>query len=538
MYHKYRWYYDAKAKAKPLELYSHCLLLNPLLTSQSDFASKHLQVCLPLYRVEKVLTNANYIIRKVGTLFTQCVHRIRIRPITPQFPVDDLPDVSPEQFLPDPNLGKFRSEPSLFDQHIDHTAHETAFVPHVGLSPKNPSATLSLAFQHNRAPLHPPGPLPVAPPPPAVPAPVPHIQQGGDTNSETDLSSDNESIDNSPVPENSPSDNNTFWPEMFSDTDTIPYGNSQTIDTPESPTDSNTSNITIPYYEGADEPFPLYLQEQPETGPSATLEPSKPPKQKRRVRFQSSTPPDRRQPTAHSQSTQARHLLIQAQRQKTPAHSVQPQTRQQKRSMLQKILSRNRQKLSHPVAESSDEYEDLPSVDDVIRRHNESAGHGRSTRTKYHDPQINVVNGPPSISFQRRNLLSVTSSIGHCVSVDLAMRKGIAHQICRNNPGLYKMQKAMAGRTHPGSLIAYRDYDNDRWIYNLVTKYQCYDKPSYANLHASLNRMRLHAEANAVSHIYIPKLGSGFDRLQFPIVYNIIKLVFERTAIKLTIFCL
>ena len=150
MYHKYRWYYDAKAKAKPLELYSHCLLLNPLLTSQSDFASKHLQVWLPLYRVEKVLTKANYIIRKVGTLFTQCVHRIRIRPITPQFPVDDLPDVSPEQFLPDPNLGKFRSEPSLFDQHIDHTEHETAFVPHVGLSPKNPSATLSLAFQHNR----------------------------------------------------------------------------------------------------------------------------------------------------------------------------------------------------------------------------------------------------------------------------------------------------------------------------------------------------------------------------------------------------
>ena len=194
--------------------------------------------------------------------------------------------------------------------------------------------------------------------------------------------------------------------------------------------------------------------------------------------------------------------------------------------------------MSHPVVESSDEYEDLPSVDDVIRRHNELAGHGRSTKTKHHDPQINVVKGPPRISFQRRDLLTVQSSIGHCVSADLAMRKGIAREICMHNPGLYKMQNDMAGSTDPGSLIAYRDHANDRWIYNLVTKYRCYDKPSYASIHESLNKMRLHAEANAVPHIYIPKLGSGYDQLHFPIVYSIIKSVFERTAIKLTICCL
>ena len=29
MYHKYRSYYDDKAEAKPLELFSYCLLLNP-----------------------------------------------------------------------------------------------------------------------------------------------------------------------------------------------------------------------------------------------------------------------------------------------------------------------------------------------------------------------------------------------------------------------------------------------------------------------------------------------------------------------------
>ena len=39
-YHKYRTYYDIKAAAKPLVQKQHCLLLNPSLLTQSDFAAK------------------------------------------------------------------------------------------------------------------------------------------------------------------------------------------------------------------------------------------------------------------------------------------------------------------------------------------------------------------------------------------------------------------------------------------------------------------------------------------------------------------
>ena len=52
-YHQYRNYYDTKAEAKPLELHSFCLLLNPKLMNQSDFGSKSMHVWLPLYRVER-----------------------------------------------------------------------------------------------------------------------------------------------------------------------------------------------------------------------------------------------------------------------------------------------------------------------------------------------------------------------------------------------------------------------------------------------------------------------------------------------------
>ena len=83
-YNKYRHFYDQKASAAPLKKHSFCLLLNPNLSNTNHHMGKSLTKWLFLYRVESVLTNSNYIVRKVGTNYTQCVHRIRLRPITPQ----------------------------------------------------------------------------------------------------------------------------------------------------------------------------------------------------------------------------------------------------------------------------------------------------------------------------------------------------------------------------------------------------------------------------------------------------------------------
>ena len=115
-YNKYRAYYDCKAEAKPLALFSYCLLLNPKLMTQSDFASKSLPIWLLLYRIEKILTNSNYIIHKVGTTCTQCVLRNRLRPVTPQGGIDDLMVNNFENFQREPSLGHYRGEPALFDE--------------------------------------------------------------------------------------------------------------------------------------------------------------------------------------------------------------------------------------------------------------------------------------------------------------------------------------------------------------------------------------------------------------------------------------
>ena len=115
--HRYRNYYDRKSSAKPLQLHSYCLLLNPKLTAQNQFASKSVQMWLPLYRVEKVLTDSNYIIRKVGTHFTQCVHRIRLKPFKPQDAIEDINPIQPQDFRPDLSGKNDKREPEFFSRY-------------------------------------------------------------------------------------------------------------------------------------------------------------------------------------------------------------------------------------------------------------------------------------------------------------------------------------------------------------------------------------------------------------------------------------
>ena len=164
MYNKYRAYYDSKAEAKPLALFSYCFLLNPKLMTQSDFASKSLPVWLPLYRIEKILTNSNYIIRKVGTNYTQCVHQIRLRPVTPQGRIDDLTAVNFENFQRDPSLGHYRGEPT-FDESVPLLEPPTTVVATQNVTEDPPPVTVSLRFPIASAPV----PVGLA----AAPAPIP-----------------------------------------------------------------------------------------------------------------------------------------------------------------------------------------------------------------------------------------------------------------------------------------------------------------------------------------------------------------------------
>ena len=89
-YHKYKMYYDRKARAQVLKANEFVFLLDPKYdsqTSKEEFKTFHWK---GPYKVMKVLSDSNYIIRKVGTHQTQCVHRMRPRLFKPEFPIDDI----------------------------------------------------------------------------------------------------------------------------------------------------------------------------------------------------------------------------------------------------------------------------------------------------------------------------------------------------------------------------------------------------------------------------------------------------------------
>ena len=89
-YYKYKAYYDRKAKAKPLKVNDLVFLLDPKYDSQGceeEFKTFHWK---GPFKVMKILSDNNYIIRKVGTFKTQCVHRIRLKTFKPEFPVKEV----------------------------------------------------------------------------------------------------------------------------------------------------------------------------------------------------------------------------------------------------------------------------------------------------------------------------------------------------------------------------------------------------------------------------------------------------------------
>ena len=62
----------------------------------------------------KVLSDSNYIIRKVGTFKTQCVHRIRLKIFKPEFPVEDV-DISNQPVYAETDLTE---DSDIFDSHF------------------------------------------------------------------------------------------------------------------------------------------------------------------------------------------------------------------------------------------------------------------------------------------------------------------------------------------------------------------------------------------------------------------------------------
>ena len=91
-YLKYKDYYDRKAKAAPLKAKDYCFVLQPKADSQaSKIPFKEYRWIGP-FVVQTVLSNDNYIVRRLNTNKTQIPHRIRLKKFVPNAPLEDKYD--------------------------------------------------------------------------------------------------------------------------------------------------------------------------------------------------------------------------------------------------------------------------------------------------------------------------------------------------------------------------------------------------------------------------------------------------------------
>ena len=124
-------------------------------------------------------------------------------------------------------------------------------------------------------------------------------------------------------------------------------------------------------------------------------------------------------------------------------------------------------------------------------------------------------------------------SLGHCVSKDFFMRKGIAKDFRKKFRRVeeLKSQNIMVGGV---AILKHQG----RFLYYLVTKEKYNDEPTYGDLQKSLLSMKCHALKHNVSAINLPKIGCGLDGLHWPTVSNMLKDTFFGTEIMITVYIL
>jgi len=132
---------------------------------------------------------------------------------------------------------------------------------------------------------------------------------------------------------------------------------------------------------------------------------------------------------------------------------------------------------------------------------------------------------------EHKDLFSVDTkkySVAHCISSDCKMGAGIAKPINKKFKlgGLENLPED--DREHPTCIY-------HRGVYNLITKKKYSGKPTYATLRVALVVMRNHAIANNITHIAMPKIGAGLDKLNWGMVRAIIQELFEDTNLEILV---
>ena len=125
----------------------------------------------------------------------------------------------------------------------------------------------------------------------------------------------------------------------------------------------------------------------------------------------------------------------------------------------------------------------------------------------------------------------------HCISSDFVMGAGIAPQFTKRFNTKYNLIKRFPDyhkKFAENNMVA--DCLLDGRVFNLITKYKVWQKPTYDSMNLALRRLLYECENLNIKKLSMPKIGCGIDGLDWERVSLMIKEIFEDTNIEITVY--
>lgn len=122
-------------------------------------------------------------------------------------------------------------------------------------------------------------------------------------------------------------------------------------------------------------------------------------------------------------------------------------------------------------------------------------------------------------------------ALGHCVSQDFRMDRGIALEFRRKFGQIEELSKQKKSVTEVASIKA-----EGRTIICLITKEYYWQKPTYENVFLTITNLKHFCTSENITKVAMPRIACGLDKLQWSEVRTMIRYIFRNTQIQILIF--
>lgn len=154
----------------------------------------------------------------------------------------------------------------------------------------------------------------------------------------------------------------------------------------------------------------------------------------------------------------------------------------------------------------------------------------------------------PNVTVQEGDVWDVASAsvpVVHCVSADFALGAGFAKEVSDRYPSIRRTLQYEAADWPPdnriGCSFVYAAPDG-QIVHNLVTKTKYYMRadrdaqPNLATLASALRDAHQQALERGSTHVVMPRIGAGLDRLSWPRTLDLVERIFsDEGSVKVTV---